>query len=110
MKTESANWPEVAETLEALRREVTRLGERVAALEKSSAPKPPTPAPVPVAQAEGLSEEILLVLSAAIAAFLGKKAHIRQIRLIGATAWAQQGRVTIQASHALSTGHTRSPQ
>ena len=29
------------------------------------------------------SEELVLVISAAIAAFLGKKAHIRQIRLVG---------------------------
>jgi methylmalonyl-CoA carboxyltransferase large subunit len=54
---------------------------------------------------EGLSEEIILVISAAVAAFLGKKAPIRQIRLLGSTAWAQQGRVTIQASHTLDV-HT----
>jgi methylmalonyl-CoA carboxyltransferase large subunit len=53
----------------------------------------------------GLSEELLLVISAAIAAFLGKKPHIRQIRLLGSAAWPQQGRVTIQASHALSVHH-----
>jgi methylmalonyl-CoA carboxyltransferase 12S subunit len=47
------------------------------------------------------SEEIVLIISAAVAAFLGKKAPIRQIRLLGSTAWAQQGRVTIQASHTL---------
>ena len=57
------------------------------------------------AKAEGLSEELVLVISAAIAAFLGKKPHIRQIRLLGSAAWAQQGRVTIQASHALSVHH-----
>ena len=56
-------------------------------------------------EAEGLSEELVLVISAAIAAFLGKKAHIRQIRLIGSAAWAQQGRVIIQASHALAGKH-----
>jgi methylmalonyl-CoA carboxyltransferase large subunit len=57
----------------------------------------------------GISEEILLVISAAIAAFLGKKPTIRQIRLVGTAAWAQEGRVTIQASHALSGRHPRSP-
>ena len=50
--------------------------------------------------AEPLSEELVLVISAAIAAFLGKRPHIRQIRLLGSAAWAQQGRLTIQASHA----------
>ncbi|MBV8487001.1 MAG: hypothetical protein JO161_01865, partial [Planctomycetaceae bacterium] len=60
------------------------------------------PAPVP----QSLSEEVLLIVSAAIAAFLGKKPHIRQIRLIGSPLWAQEGRLTIQASHALSI-HSR---
>ena len=45
--------------------------------------------------------EMVLVIGAAVAAFLGKKAPIRQIRLLGSAAWAQQGRVTIQASHNL---------
>ena len=54
---------------------------------------------------EGLSEELVLVISAAIAAFLGKRPHIRQIRLLGSAAWAQQGRTTIQASHALPVKH-----
>jgi methylmalonyl-CoA carboxyltransferase large subunit len=89
----------LAETLEALRQEVRRLNERVAALE-AAAPGPVRPA-APAAAAEGLSEELVLVISAAIAAYLGKRPHIRQIRLLGSAAWAQQGRVTIQASHAL---------
>jgi methylmalonyl-CoA carboxyltransferase large subunit len=62
-------------------------------------PAPPKPA------SEGLTEELLVVLSAAVAAFLGKKAPIRQIRLLGSAAWAQQGRVSIQASHRLSVHH-----
>ena len=112
METESANWSRVVETVESLRQELARLGERVAALEKavgsgSTTPLPPAPvsAPAPSPAAEGLSEEIVLVISAAVAAFLGKKAPIRQIRLLGSAAWAQQGRVTIQASHALEA-HT----
>ena len=48
-----------------------------------------------------ISEETLLVISAAIAAFLGVKPHIRQIRLLDGAPWGQQGRVTIQASHTL---------
>jgi methylmalonyl-CoA carboxyltransferase large subunit len=49
----------------------------------------------------GISEEEVLAISAALAAWLGVHAHIRQIRLIRTGAWAQQGRVTIQASHRL---------
>jgi methylmalonyl-CoA carboxyltransferase large subunit len=56
------------------------------------------PAPAP----EELSEELLTVLSAAIAAFLGVKARIRQIRLAGREGWAQQGRASIMASHRLA--------
>ena len=119
METESVNWSRVADTLESLRQELTRLGERVAALEKAAGSgdiAPPASGGVDPRRhevggsPEGLSEEIVLVIAAAVAAFLGKKAPIRQIRLLGSTAWAQQGRVTIQASHTLEalTGR-RSP-
>ena len=66
------------------------------------------PAPESVGCPGELDEELIAVISSAIAAFLGKKPHIRQIRLIGSAAWAQQGRVTIQASHALSAYSGRS--
>ncbi|HEX8203923.1 MAG TPA: hypothetical protein VF590_25840 [Isosphaeraceae bacterium] len=122
------DWASVAAALGALRQEVARLGRRVAALEAGTgsesateAPRgteaaAPEPAPVAAAaaaaaaapQVEGLSEELVLVIGAAVAAFLGKRAPIRQIRLLGSAAWAQQGRVTIQASHALSVPHARS--
>jgi methylmalonyl-CoA carboxyltransferase large subunit len=114
MKPETANSSQVADALEALRQELARLGERVAALEGAVGVNPRAPAAAPAAQpadtrrpaeAEGLSEELVLVISAAIAAFLGKKPHIRQIRLLGSAAWAQQGRATIQASHSLPVKH-----
>jgi methylmalonyl-CoA carboxyltransferase large subunit len=92
--------------LEAMQQELTRLSQRVAALE-AAVVKPGATAPAAAANArpEALSEELVLVISAAIAAFLGKKPRIRQIRLLGTAAWAQQGRVTIQASHALPVRH-----
>jgi methylmalonyl-CoA carboxyltransferase 12S subunit len=106
------DWGQVAARLEALRQEVSRLSDRVAALEaKDRGPQsldPPSSILHPRSNAEGLSEELLLVISAAVAAFLGKKPHIRQIRLVGTTAWSQQGRVTVQASHAFSARHGRS--
>jgi methylmalonyl-CoA carboxyltransferase large subunit len=101
MHGEKPNSAAVAEALEALRQEVARLNERVAALEARTGSAPRAVASAQPAAAEELSEEILLVLSAAIAAYLGKKAPIRQIRLLRSDAWAQQGRTTIQASHAL---------
>jgi methylmalonyl-CoA carboxyltransferase 12S subunit len=126
MKSETMDLTNVVDALEGFSRELSRLGERVAALEAAAAsPVPtaatvkkeaetkaprlaPSPPPARPAVAEGLSEELILVIAAAIAAFVGKKAHIRQIRLIGSAAWAQQGRVTIQASHALSVHSARS--
>ncbi|MGB7434104.1 MAG: hypothetical protein WBR26_01110 [Candidatus Acidiferrum sp.] len=47
------------------------------------------------------SPDIVLVISAAVAAFLGKRASIRQIHLTGETPWAMQGRATVQASHGI---------
>ena len=109
MQVEKPNSTAIAEALEALRQEVARLGERVAALEARTESATRGASVAPPEAKEELSEEILLVLSAAIAAYLGKKAPIRQIRLLGSPAWAEHGRVTIQASHALSTHHGRSP-
>jgi methylmalonyl-CoA carboxyltransferase large subunit len=112
MKPASGDSTQISDALGALREELARLSQRVAALEARGtgvSPVRPATGPTPLPREEGLSEEVLVVISAAIAAFLGKKPHIRQIRLIGTTAWAQQGRVTVQASHALSAHHTRSP-
>jgi methylmalonyl-CoA carboxyltransferase large subunit len=99
MQAEKQNSAELVQALQALRQQVARLGERVAALEARAGVAAPAKPPEPAA--EELSEELLLVLSAAIAAYLGKKAPIRQIRLLHSDTWAQQGRTTIQASHAL---------
>lgn len=130
MKAESADGAQLAAVVEALRKEVAALGERLAALEaKAGAPAQATrpnaapPASRPIAhevspaargaaaeakveaatktESEGLSEELVAVIAAAVAAFLGKRAHVRQIRLLGSPAWSEQGRVTIQASHRL---------
>jgi methylmalonyl-CoA carboxyltransferase large subunit len=97
--------PEVRDAVAALREELNRLSTRIAALEAAvAAPSRDGQQPQ---HAEEISEEVLAVISAAIAAYLGKKPHIRQVRLLGAAAWAQQGRVTIQASHALAGRPTR---
>jgi methylmalonyl-CoA carboxyltransferase large subunit len=104
MKPTPVDRAPAADALEAIRQELARLAERVAALEGAAGPKALPSAPPPAA--EGLSEELVLVFGAAVAAFLGKRPHIRQIRLLGSASWVQQGRVTIQGSHALS-GHHR---
>jgi methylmalonyl-CoA carboxyltransferase 12S subunit len=100
MKSETGDGVPLSDALAALRQDVARLSERLAALESAVGVKPRPTASEPPAE-EAISEELLAVISAAIAAFLGKKPHIRQIRLLGPPTWAQQGRVTIQASHRL---------
>jgi methylmalonyl-CoA carboxyltransferase 12S subunit len=109
---------EIQTTLQEILSQVTSLAERVARLEGSAAtaverakaangrehtPVVSTPKAVsPVAIEAGISEEELIAISAAVAAYMGVRAHIRQIRVIHSTgAWAQQGRVSVQASHRL---------
>jgi methylmalonyl-CoA carboxyltransferase large subunit len=60
---------------------------------------PANAAPAETAAHPVLSEEKLVAISAAVAAFLGERVRIRQIRLLRSNAWAQQGRVSVQASH-----------
>jgi len=72
------------------------------AIEASTAPAAaPATAAATEAPQPAITEEELLAISAALAAYLGVRPHIRQIRLISTTAWAQLGRVSIQASHRL---------
>ncbi|MCL4794215.1 MAG: hypothetical protein KJZ84_06615 [Bryobacteraceae bacterium] len=51
---------------------------------------------------EVLSEETLIAIAAAVAAYLGHKPKIKQIRLVRSASWAQEGRVSIQASHRIN--------
>ncbi len=100
----------VRREVEALRKE---MGERSAVPSPPVAAAPPpvvaAPAPVPPptpepAIADEITPEILMVLSAAVAAFCGKRVKIRRARPAGpapGNAWAQQGRVFVQASHNL---------
>lgn len=110
MNPDSNDWARLLGSIEALRREVGLLGERVSAIESALAAPVARPAPAHAASATGpaaepLDEELVLAIGAAVAAFLGVRAHVRQIRLVGSAAWAQQGRATIQASHALAARH-----
>ena len=64
----------------------------------------PAIAPEPEISAE-ITPELLMVLSAAVATFCGAKAKIKRARVAGpnyaSSAWAQQGRAFVQASHNL---------
>jgi methylmalonyl-CoA carboxyltransferase large subunit len=97
---------EVSLALKNLQEQVVALQEKVARLEAVNAPAAvkvvaPVAPPAPVPVKEEISEEIMLVLAAAVAAFLGERAHIRVARMHTSPTWAQVGRVSIQASHIL---------
>lgn len=85
---------------------IEQLSARVAELERV---QPPATAPVraqpeaaepatPPRSAE-VTEEDMVFIAAAVAAYLGVRARIRQVRLVQSVAWAQVGRATIHASH-----------
>lgn len=48
--------------------------------------------------------EIVLAISAAVAAYLGKRVTVRQVRLRRASSWSAQGRAEHQASHSFTHG------
>ena len=68
-------------------------------------PESASPARKPQSVKEEIAPEILAVIAAAVAQFVGAGARIRSTRMIPVAegnAWAQQGRVIIQASHNLA--------
>lgn len=105
MKSGKSDVAQLAEAVDALRGEVARLSQRMADLEKvlPGQTGQAIQRPVQTSKVEHVSEELLVAIGAAVAAYLGVKPHIRQIRLVTKNPWGLQGRVTIQASHILAT-------
>lgn len=124
----AASVESLQKALDALGAQMAELSARLEKLEAAGAAAPvavaapvaePAPQPVveqpaaaaeavkpePVKPVDEIGEDVLLALSAAIAAYLGKRPHIRAVRLLGSHAWAQQGRVFVQASHQLNVPH-----
>jgi methylmalonyl-CoA carboxyltransferase large subunit len=94
----------LSEQIEALQRQIEALTGRLAQIEGYGAQPAPPPAAtpgtaIPTPAEEGITEELLMAIAAAVSAYLGKRAPIRQIRLVSSQTWAQQGRAYIQASH-----------
>ncbi|WP_226963896.1 hypothetical protein [Nostocoides sp. F2B08] len=83
----NADGQTVAELVDAVR----SLSERVAQLEAELAQRR--------AQNPGVPEDVAIAISAAVAAFLGHRAKIKQMHYRTGQAWAQQGRVVVQAHH-----------
>jgi len=101
-------------TLNALQTQVAKLGHpttiKPAAapvsvpVAKAEAAAPTAKAAAP--QAEEVTPEMLVVMAAAVTAFLGKKVRIRSAKMLQSpyeivNPWSQQGRVFVQASHNL---------
>ncbi|MEI6652352.1 MAG: hypothetical protein WCL42_07235 [Chlorobiaceae bacterium] len=62
--------------------------------------------PEPIQSEPEITEELLVIMSSTIAAYLGKNVRIRRARFIsnqGPSSWSQLGRVSIQSSHTFST-------
>ena len=92
--------------------QLSQLADAVKALEARLGEPAAAPADtVPVAgvasispEKEEITPEMLVVIAAAVTAFLGKKVRIRSAKMLRSTAgvanpWSQQGRALIQASH-----------
>ncbi|MCH8611741.1 hypothetical protein [Arsenicicoccus dermatophilus] len=56
------------------------------------------------ARADEVPSEVLLAISAAVAAYLGKRATVKQVHLRRGSAWSAQGRSDIQHSHQIHHG------
>ena len=78
------------QTLDELLRRIERLEDELAELRAAL----PPPQPIP--------PDVVLAICAAVAAYLGKRATVRQIHLAGDTAWAREGRSYVQSVHSAS--------
>lgn len=94
-----------AATLEQLQAQIEEMSRHIEFLEQRGAAAVPARQAATAVREEpvpaGISEAELIAISAALGAYLGVRAHIRQVRLVSTAAWAQEGRVSIQASHRL---------
>jgi methylmalonyl-CoA carboxyltransferase large subunit len=94
---------ELAAAFKALEARVAEFA-RPAAL---AAAAPAVAAPAAASQGKGnVTPDILVVIAAAVTAFLGKKVRIRSAKMLQSpyelvNPWSQQGRVFVQASHNL---------
>ena len=95
----------LTEALKAMQAQVERQSRTIADLSVRVAA--PGGNHVPEGEAEDeISPDTLVVITAAITAFLGKKVRIRSARRLQSpyeiiNPWSQQGRVSVQASHVL---------
>jgi len=80
---------ETNEIVAELKAHLLKLEARVQTLDDQEAQRHPE-----------VSEDVLLAISAACAAYLGERAVVKQVHLRRAGGWASQGRASVQQSHA----------
>lgn len=81
--TERDELAQLRATVESLAAQVERLSGELAELRAS----PPR---------AGVPPDVVVAISAAVAAYLGKRAKVKQVHYRTGAAWAQQGRVAVQ--------------
>ncbi len=100
---EQVSLKSLSDQIQALQSQIEALTARLAQIEgygpKTASQPAQATAPTAPAVEEGINDELLMAIAAAVSAYLGKRAPIRQVRLVSSHAWAQQGRAFIQASH-----------
>jgi methylmalonyl-CoA carboxyltransferase large subunit len=77
------------DTVAELKALVAELAARVQTLEEQATQRHPE-----------VSEDVLLAIAAACAAYLGKRATVKQVHLRRSITWASQARYAAQQSHA----------
>jgi len=77
----------VVELLEAVRSLTERVAHLEAELEQRRQDRP------------GVPDDVAIAISAAVAAFLGHRAKVKQLHYRTGQAWAQQGRAVVQGRH-----------
>lgn len=81
--------PSVAELLAAVRALSARVEHLEAELESLRRRQP----------ADHVPEDVVVAISAAVAAFLGHRAKVKQVHYRTGQAWAQQGKAVVQGHH-----------
>jgi methylmalonyl-CoA carboxyltransferase 12S subunit len=82
---ENATTAELLAAVRALAERVDQLETELEAVRRSTEP--------------GVPDDVVLAVSAAVAAFLGHRAKVKQVHYRTGQAWAQQGRVVVQGQH-----------
>lgn len=110
MDSGDPNFQQILDVVQEIRTELSLVRDRIDRLEADAAPAATAPsgeasaAPgdEPAIHAPGVDPEVVMTIAAAVAAYLGKKAPIRSIHLVGTEAWAREGRSTMQGWYSVS--------